>query len=69
MKNNKQKTMKNKASELFDGLPHDEEEFKIVIEKKRNKFNIHICLEGVIEKSFLGVKHWHVNSPFGDDAE
>ena len=67
--------MKNKASKLANGLPWptNETEFKIVIEKSKvnkKKIDVHLYLDGVIDKSFLGASHhYHIVSPFGDDAD
>ena len=65
--------MKNKAAKLFNASKGTE--FKIVIEEDKKakcpeeRFDVHLYLEGVLEKSIIGVPHYHIQSPFGDDAQ
>ena len=63
--------MKNKAKELESQFGDDSTEFKIFIsdKDKRGNHSVHIYLEGCIDKTFYGVQHFQVESPFGNDAD
>lgn len=65
--------MKNEATKLPNMMAKNAyDECKILIEKSKtdkSKFDIHIYLEGVLEKAVLEVPHYQVESPFGNDAE
>ena len=69
--------MNNKAAKITDAFPSAdpekyESEFKILVEasvKDKTKFDIHIHLAGHLQKVFTEVDHYHLVTPFGDDAE
>ena len=61
----------NKAKEMTVAYGEPHEEFRIFISEpdENDETEVHLYLEGSIDKVFTGVKHFQVESPFGNDAD
>jgi hypothetical protein len=59
--------MKNKAKNLRNVFQKDE--FKILIEKGKDGFNVHLSLGDDFNKTFSQIKAYQIDSPFGNDAD